>query len=67
MTTHIAVPSDIEPDSFIDLLDDCREVSGVLSSYVIDLSDLPTPRGAVPVQISASAASAIDGYEDYGS
>ena len=67
MTTHTPVPSDIEPDSIIDLVEDCREVSGVLSPFVIDLSNIPTPRGAMPVDITAGTAAVLDGYGEYGS
>ena len=67
MTTHTPVPSDIEPDSIIDLVEDCREVSGVLSPYVIDLSSLPVQRGALPVDITAGTAAVLDGYGEYGS
>ena len=67
MTLHIAVPSDIEPDSIIDLVEDCREVSGVLAPFVIDLTNIPTPRGTMPVDISAGTAATLDGYGEYGS
>ena len=67
MSIHTAVPSDIEPDSFSDLADDCREVSGVLAPFVIDLDNIPTPRGALPIEITSSAVDALEGYEAYGS
>ena len=66
MSIHTAVPSDIEPDSFSDLADDCREVSGVLAPFVIDLTNIPGQRGASPVEISAGTAAALDGYAEYG-
>ena len=67
MTTHIAVPADVEPDSFIDLVDDCREVSGMLAPFVIDLTNIPMPRTNTPFVIPAQTADALAGYEEYGS
>ena len=67
MSIHTSVPSDIDPGSFIDLADDCREVSGVLAPYVIDLNTIPAPRSALHVEISAGAAAVLDGYDEYGS
>lgn len=66
MPTH-TVPADVEPDSMIDLVDDCREVSGMLAPFVIDLTNIPTPRGVLPFMIPAQTAAALDGYEEYGS
>jgi hypothetical protein len=66
MTTH-TVPADVEPDSIIDLVDDCREVSGMLAPFVIDLTNIPAARTAVPFTIPAQTAAALDGFEDYGS
>jgi hypothetical protein len=66
MTTH-PVPADIEPDSIIDLVDDCREVSGMLAPFVIDLTNIPAPRRALPFLIPAQTAAALEGYEEYGS
>jgi hypothetical protein len=66
MTTH-TVPADVEPDSFIDLVDDCREVSGMLAPFVIDLTNIPAPRSALPFAIPAQTAAALEGYEEYGS
>jgi hypothetical protein len=67
MTPHTTVPSDIEPDSLIDLADDCREVSGMLAPFVIDLTNIPGPRTALPFLVPAQAAAALAGYEEYGS
>ena len=66
MTIHTAVPSDIDPASITDLVDDCREVSGVLAPFVIDLNTIPAPRGASPLTISSLTVDALDGYSDYG-
>jgi len=66
MTTH-PVPADVEPDSIIDLVDDCREVSGMLAPFVIDLTHIPAPRQALPFLIPARTATAMAGYEEYGS
>lgn len=66
MTIH-TVPADVEPDSMDDLVDDCREVSGMLAPFVIDLTNIPAPRGGVPFRIPAQTAAALDGFEEYGS
>jgi hypothetical protein len=67
MTTHTVVPADVEPDSMIDLVDDCREVSGMLAPFVIDLTNIPAARRAAPFAIPAQTAVALEGFEDYGS
>ena len=67
MSTHSTVPADVEPDSMIDLLDDCREVSGMLAPFVIDLRDIPMQGRALPFAIPAQTADALAGYEEYGS
>lgn len=67
MTTHTHVPSDVEPESIIDLVHDCREISGVLGSFVPTVIRIPEARGALPVEISAEAVAALAGYDDYGS
>jgi hypothetical protein len=66
MSTH-TVPADVEPDSIIDLVDDCREVSGMLAPFVIDLTDIPMARTAMPFAIPAQTADRLEGFEDYGS
>jgi hypothetical protein len=66
MTTH-TVPADVEPDSIIDLVDDCREVSGMLAPFVIDLTNIPAQAGVRPFAIPAQTAAALEGFEDYGS
>ena len=66
MTTH-TVPADVEPDSIIDLVDDCREVSGMLAPFVIDLTDIPVQAGVKPFAIPAQTADRLAGFEDYGS
>jgi hypothetical protein len=65
MTTHL-VPSDVEPDSFIDLADDCREVSGMLAPFVVDLSHIPAPRSPLPFLVPAQAAESLADYDEYG-
>jgi hypothetical protein len=66
MTSH-PVPADIEPDSIIDLVDDCREVSGMLAPFVIDLTHIPAQRSALPFEVPAKAAESLAGYDEYGS
>lgn len=67
MTTSVRVPSDVEAESIIDLVHDCREVSGVLGSFVPTTLRLPEPRAAMPVEISLDAVNALAGYDEYGS
>ncbi len=67
MTLHSTVPSDVEPDSFIDLADDCREVSSVLAPYVIDLTKVPVPRHRPAFLIPTQGAALLEGYDTYGS
>lgn len=38
MALYAPVPSETEPTSMIDLVNDCREVAGVLGHSVIDLT-----------------------------
>ncbi len=79
MATHLTVPGDVEPTSVIDLVNDCRELVGAVSSLGVTtagalagfarvpLSRVPRMRGAAPVEISSGTATALDGYGDYGS
>jgi hypothetical protein len=67
MSTHPTVPSDVEAESIIDLVHDCREISGVLGSFVPTVVRIPEARGALPVEISPDAVNALIGYDDYGS
>lgn len=65
MATHAALPADVDPDSLIDLVQDCREISGVLGSFVPTARVVDT-RGAMPVDIGALTAQSLDGYGEYG-
>jgi hypothetical protein len=67
MSTSTPVPSDIEAESIIDLVHDCREISGVLGSFVPAVIRIPDARGAMPVEISLDAVDALAGYDEYGS
>lgn len=67
MTTHTAVPSDVEAESIFDLIHDCREISGMLGSFVPTVVRIPESRGAMPVEISPDAVNALADYDDYGS
>ncbi len=67
MTTSTPVPSDVDAESIIDLVHDCREISGVLGSFIPTVVRLPEPRGALPVEISLDAVNALTGYGEYGS
>jgi hypothetical protein len=79
MALHTPVPSDTEPTSIIDLVNDCREVASVLGHSVIDLTSavvripmnrlpldrLPFSFGAMPVEITDDLLVTVDGLEDY--
>ena len=79
MALHDHVPSDVEPNSIVDLVNDCREVANVLGHSVIDLttavvkvplSRLPLDRlpfsfGAMPAEITDDLLVTVDGMDDY--
>lgn len=67
MTTLHHVPADDEAETIIDLVHDCREISGVLGSFVPATIRIPAARSAPPVEISLDAVAALVGYEEYGS
>jgi hypothetical protein len=67
MSTHTHVPSDVEAESMIDLVHDCREISGLLGAFVPTVIRLPEARPALPVEITSGAVSGLDGWSDYGS
>ncbi len=67
MTTFHHVPSEDEAETIIDLVHDCREISGVLGSFVPTEIRIPDARGAIPVEISLDAVDALAGYGEYGS
>jgi hypothetical protein len=66
MTTRSSVPADVEADSIIDLVQDCREISGALGG-VAPARPTPGTRGAMPVDIRPEAVRSLAGYDDYGS
>lgn len=67
MTFHPHVPADDDATSMIDLVDDAREVSGVLAPYLPAHIRLPDARGALRVEIGPLAAAGVEGWGDYGS
>ncbi len=71
MTTSHHVPADDEAETIIDLVMDCREISGVLGSFVPTVIRIPEARTAVtdsmPLGISLDAVDALEGYGAYGS
>ena len=64
MSTHTHVPADDEATSVIDLVEDCREVAGVLAPYVpLDIVlRLPEARTAPAIEIDAAVAA---GWGEY--
>ena len=67
MSAHPLVPADVEAASIIDLVQDCREISGVLGPALPLPARLPDARRGVPVEISPRTAAGLDGYGEYGS
>jgi hypothetical protein len=67
MSTHTPVPSEVEAESMIDLVHDCREISGVLGSFVPTVVRIPEARGAMPIDITDEAVAGLSGWSDYGS
>jgi hypothetical protein len=79
MALHTPVPSETEPTSIIDLVNDCREVASVLGQSVIDLTQtvvrvpltrlpldrLPFSFGAMPAEITEDLLATVEGLEDY--
>ncbi len=79
MALHTPVPSETEPTSIIDLVNDCREVASVLGHSVIDLTSavvripmnrlpldrLPFSFGAMPVEITDDLLVTVHGMDDY--
>lgn len=59
-----------DDETLIDLVEDCREVSGVLAPYVPHTITLPVPRDAAPVEtvlpIDEAAVAGLSGWGDYG-
>jgi len=67
MTSTHHVPADDEAETIVDLVHDCREISGVLGSFVPTVIRIPEARPAAPVEISLDAVQALEGYSTYGS
>lgn len=67
MTTSTQLPSEVEAESIIDLVHDCREISGALGSFVPTVIAIPEARGGMPVEISPDAVQSLVGYGEYGS
>ena len=79
MAIHAPVPSETEPTSIIDLVNDCRQVVNVLGHSVIDLTTavvrvplsrvplerLPFSFGAMPVEITEDLLVTVTGLDDY--
>lgn len=79
MALHTPVPSETEPTSIVDLVNDCREVASVLGQSVLDLtqtvvrvplSRLPVDRlpfsfGAMPAEITEDLLLQVEGLDDY--
>ena len=79
MALHTPVPSESEPTSLVDLVNDAREVASVLGHTVIDLTTavvklplarlplerLPFSFGAMPAEITEDLLVTVAGLEDY--
>jgi hypothetical protein len=75
MAHYAPVPSETEPTSFSDMVDDCRQVAGTLTHTVIDLTRIPMQKlpldrlpfgfGAMPVEITDDLLVTVTGMDDY--
>jgi len=65
MTSRPTVLRD-DADSMVDLVADCRELTGVLGAQA-PVARPVDHRGALPVDITDDAVRRLTGYEDYGS
>ena len=67
MSNHPHVPADVDATSIIDLVEDCREVSGVLSPYLPlgTVLRLPEPRTVSLLEIDDAVAAASAVWGDY--
>jgi hypothetical protein len=79
MALHTPVPSETDPTSIVDLVNDCRQVVSVLGQSVIDLTQtvvrvplarlplerLPFSFGAMPAEITEDLLSTVAGLDDY--
>jgi hypothetical protein len=60
------VPADDDPESVVDLVEDCREVSGVLAPFVPGALRLPVSRPVSPVGFDAAVVAGVADWSDYG-
>jgi len=67
MASHSSVPSDVDADSIDTLVEDCREIAGVLGGFPPAVLRLPAAGPSAPVDIGAGTAARLDGYGAYGS
>ena len=67
MAAHGSVPSDVDADSLDALVEDCREVSGVLGGLPPAVLRLPVAGPSPVLDISSGTAARLDGYGAYGS
>lgn len=74
MALHTPVLSETEPTSFLDLVNDCREVGSLLGQSVIDLTHavvrvpltrMPFSFGTMPVEITDDLLVTVNGMDDY--
>ncbi len=67
MTSSHHVPADDDAQAMTDLVQDCREISGLLGSFVPTVIRIPEALADAPMEISLEAVDALAGYEEYGS
>jgi hypothetical protein len=62
------MPSDVEPESVGDLVEDCRCLEGECTSHGISLHPAhhEMPPHPVSTEVTEQARHLIDGYSDYG-
>lgn len=57
-------PADDDADTMVDLVQDCREVSGLLGSFI---PAMRLPAGPAPLVDLTLAEGMLEGYGSYGS
>jgi len=62
-----SLPHIQDAEHLSELVEDCREVSGMLAPFVLDLTAIPAARPPLPLEVPEAAATGLDGYGTYGS
>jgi hypothetical protein len=66
MTSHVTLPSEIEPECLADLIADCRSVIALLPPLPSGLAGRPGLAGLPAVVIPDDIAALLNGMPEYG-